>query len=144
MENNFSGFQPLKYCATHCRGQCCKHMACHYSPTDFEEISFEALKAEIERGFISIDWWENDEPEYYLRVRHVNAPVVDPSWGGRCILLTSKGCPLPFEKRPLGARALKPSSTGRCEQHYPKEQCKNDWLVYDDILRRLVEYFTQK
>lgn len=43
-----------------CKGQCCKQMGCHFSPEDFKEISFEALKAEIDKGHISIDWWEGN------------------------------------------------------------------------------------
>ena len=38
-----------------CGGRCCKIMGCHYSPDDFEEITYESLKKEIEKGFISID-----------------------------------------------------------------------------------------
>lgn len=130
------------YCAE-CKGACCKHMGCEFSPTDFEDISYEALKAKIEEGWISIDWWESDEPEYYLRVRHKDASIVDPSWGGTCMLLTPTGCPLPFEKRPFGARALKPKTcaNGRCTSEYGKEECKNEWKPYADILKRLVEHF---
>ena len=129
-------FQTSSLCEK-CKGSCCKHMACHFSPSDFEELTFEHLSEKIDEGWISIDWWESDEPQYYLRVRHVNAPIVDPSWGGTCVLLTDTGCPLPFEKRPLGARALEPTPNG-CVVHYSKYDCKNDWLKYDDILRKLV------
>lgn len=136
-------FQPTEVCAQ-CKGACCKTMGCHYSPTDFDDLSFEGLKAEIEKGKISIDWWSGDEQEYYLRARHVGAPVVDPSWGGRCINLTETGCSLPWEKRPLGGRALKPkenSDSGECRTFYSKEQCKNDWKPYSDVLKQLVEHF---
>jgi hypothetical protein len=53
-----------------CGGVCCKNMACHFSPDDFPEITFNALKAEIEKGHISIDCWEGDIDEkknYYGR-----------------------------------------------------------------------------
>lgn len=134
-------FQVTEKCSR-CKGTCCKTMGCHFSPDDFKEISFESLKAEIEKGFISIDWWEGAEPEYFLRMRNKFQPIVDPSWGGECILLTPNGCPLPFEKRPLGARALEPKSTRQgCVQHYSKKQCKDDWKKYNDILVQLVEYF---
>lgn len=137
-------FEAAKKCGASCKGECCKRMGCHFSPSDFPEISFEALKSEIEKGYISIDWWESSaEPEYFLRMRNKFAPIIDPSWGGECILLTHKGCPLPFEKRPLGARALEPKRGG-CVQHYSKRQCKNDWLKYEDVLIQLVEYFEDK
>lgn len=144
MHTNIPEFQPTSACAR-CRGECCKNMACHFSPLDFEEISFEYLKSRIEEGNISIDWWDTDDgPQYYLRMRHVGAPIVDPSWGGTCMLLTKNGCSLPFDKRPLGARSLKPKWDGYCEVNYSKEMCKNDWLVYDDILNKLVDYFNDK
>lgn len=137
-------FEVSDQCAK-CQGVCCKRMGCHFSPTDFKEITFESLKQEIDKGFISIDWWENwgGPNEYYLRMRHVGSPVVDPSWGGRCILLTDTGCPLSFENRPLGARSLKPKETadGICAVFYSKEDCKNEWLQYEDILEDLVEYY---
>jgi len=39
-----------------CGGKCCKNMGCQFSPDDFKKISFNALKKEIEKGHISIDW----------------------------------------------------------------------------------------
>lgn len=142
MNTNIPEFKPTEACKV-CKGRCCKHIGCHFSPLDFEEISFDYLKSKIEEGYISIDWWDeiDGSPSYYLRMRHVKKPVVDPSWGGRCILLTDDGCPLPFEKRPLGARSLEPHLHGNCTVHYSKESCKNEWMAYDDILRQLVEYF---
>lgn len=129
-------------CCSKCKGLCCKHMGCHYSPTDFEDLSFEGLKKEIEKGKISIDWWETfDGPEYYLRARHKNARVIDPSWGGVCINLTETGCSLSFEERPLGGKAVRPDPNGYCKSYYTKEQCKNDWKKYKEVLKQLVEYF---
>lgn len=134
-------FKPTDAC-TKCKGRCCKNMGCHFAPSDFEEMSYEYLKKKIEEtGYISIDWWENDEPQYYLRMRHKGAPIVDPSWGGECMLLTETGCSLSFEARPLGATSLEPKCDGKCVVHYSKYECKEDWLKYDDILKQLVEYF---
>lgn len=139
--SEIKSYPPTEECKK-CGGYCCKHMGCHFSPEDFPEISFDYLKAEIEKGSISIDWWDGDYgPEYLLRMRNKNCPIVDPSWGGECILLTDTGCPLTFDQRPLGARALEPNLNGRCEQHYSKEMCKNNWLPYYDILSELREYF---
>lgn len=130
-----------------CKGACCKKMGCHFSPRDFKEISFEALKAEIENTqYISIDWWEGDYgPEYYLRMRHIGGSIVDPSWGGVCKVLTKTGCPFMFEERPLGAKALKPKTyyNEGCYTYYTKEDCKNEWKQYADILEELVEYFDE-
>lgn len=131
-----------------CKGACCKRMGCHFSPRDFNDISFESLKKEIEtKQYISIDWWEGDEgPEYYLRMRNVGGHIIDPSWGGVCVLLTENGCSLSFEERPLGARALKPRDRYNepCISDYTKEDCKNEWKQYSDILLKLVDYFVWK
>ena len=142
--NNVQTFDKTGYCVS-CKGSCCRRMGCHFSPKDFKDISFESLKAEIEtKQYISIDWWEGDYgPEYYLRMRNIGGKIVDPSWGGVCIVLTETGCPFTFEERPLGARALKPKEDyyGSCDSFYTKEDCKNEWKQYDDILRELVDYF---
>lgn len=133
-----------------CGGNCCKRMGCHYSPDDFKEITYESLKKEIEKGFISIDWWDGNPFEngstddidraYYLRIRHKDSEIVDPSWGGECILLTDDGCPLSYEERPKGARLLEPSEYN-CISHYNKRQAAKDWYKYNDILYKLVEDF---
>ena len=127
-----------------CKGLCCKQMGCHYSPKDFKDLSFEGLKKEIEKGKISIDWWETGDvfnPEYYLRARNKNGRIIDPSYGGECINLTEKGCSLSFEERPLGGKALKPDIFGYCRSYYTKEDCKNEWKPYKEVLKKLVEYF---
>lgn len=133
-----------------CKGNCCKHMACHYAPSDFKDLSFEGLKAEIEKGKISIDWWDGYdadeyEYEYFLRARHIGEPVLQPSWGGICVNLTETGCSLSWEERPLGAKALKPreDESEECYSSYGKRRCKNDWRPYSHILKELAEYFTE-
>ena len=133
-----------------CEGICCKNMGCHYSPDDFSDLSFEGLKKEIDKGYISIDWWDYLEFEgkeyergYFLRVRNEYAPIVDPSWEGVCILLTEDGCPLSFEERPKGARLLIPS-VNKCKSLYTKEDSCIDWIKYHDILEKLHNYYLDK
>ena len=138
---NVPVYKPEKYCAI-CRGKCCRFAACHYSPSDFADLTFEGLKKELEKGRISIDWWEADTPEYYLRARHVGEPIVCGSWGGVCVNLTESGCSLSWEERPLGGKALKPSPTF-CTSSYTKEECKEEWKSYADVLRQLVSYFEE-
>ena len=135
-------FEATEVCAI-CRGRCCKTMGCHYSPRDFKDLSYEGLKREIEKGRIAIDWWVGEEPEYYLRARHIGEPIVCGSWGGTCVNLTENGCSLSWEERPLGGRALKPGATPfhECEDFYSKEDCKNEWKPYSDTLERLVATF---
>lgn len=138
----------LEICAK-CGGSCCKGMGCHYSPEDFSDLSLDGLKKEIDKGHISIDWWEgnpfdNEEwipKAYFLRVRNVDAPVVDASWGGRCSLLTEKGCSLSYGERPKGGRMLIPHESHRCKVEYTKDECARDWYEYIDVLRELEEIY---
>ncbi len=140
MGKKYKEYPPTKDCIG-C-GKCCKRMSGHYSPTDFKDLSYDGLKSEIEKGRISVDWWSevDREKSYYLRARHIDAPVVDPSWGGICMNLTKNGCSLPREERPLGCRTLKPEK-GKCDGEYSKEICKNEWKQYSDVLEELVEYY---
>ena len=145
-----------------CGGKCCKTYGCQFSPDDFEEISYDYLRDKMEStGCISIDWWEGDPRPgvnklgkcLFLRMRHQSKwnsvgaePIIDASWGGRCILHTDEGCPLSYEDRPKGARWLiaNPDSKGHCYEGYPKNQCAIDWLPYQDILFELMDYFSNK
>lgn len=145
MENEFEN----KNLCSSCKGMCCNRMGCAFSTDDFKEISFEFLKSEIEKGFISIDWWEGDidnqnkyDRVYFLRMRNKNSHIVDPSWGGKgCILLTENGCPLSLENRPKEARLLEPKENRNCISHYPKEEYVRDWRKFYDILSALERCF---
>ena len=140
----------LKVCAE-CKGQCCKNMGCYYSPLDFKEISFNSLRQEIDKGHISIDWWEGNpfeenefviERAYFLRIRNIDSPIVDPSWGGVCSLLTENGCSLSYKNRPKGGRELIPSAIANCETNYSKQDCAKEWYKYDTLLTQLYCYYT--
>jgi hypothetical protein len=115
----------------------------HYSPSDFADLSFDGLKAEIEKGNIAIDWWEAEAREYYLRARQLGEDVVHGSWGGICVNLAPWGCRLSWDERPLGCKSVKPAKR-ECLGSYTKEICKNDWKEHSDVLNRLAEYFEQK
>ena len=128
-----------------CGGKCCQQYPCHYSPDDFVDLSYDGLKAEIEKGYISIDWWEGDadstlnefDKTYFLRVKTAWGCVTDPSWGGQCILWDKEnGCPLDFEHRPKGGRMLIPDLSD-CKQAYLKLQCALDWRSYYPVLHKL-------
>ena len=132
-----------------CGGICCKRMGCHYSPKDFKDLSFDGLKKEIEKGNISIDWWEgnpfNNDREInramFLRIRNVNSPVLDPSWGGECSLLTETGCSLPYDERPYGGRSLIPVKGSKCTLVYSKLDCVKEWFEHDETLEKLFEHY---
>lgn len=142
-----------KEICTKCGGVCCKQMGCHFSPQDFKLVTFYTLKHEIDKGFISIDWWEgnaeNEEDEetrtrtYFLRMRNVDAPVVDPSYGGRCKVLTDTGCPLSYDERPMGGRMLIPSTNG-CGSTYGKRECAIDWLPFETTLVNLYNHYLDR
>ncbi len=136
-----------------CEGTCCKRMGCHFSPNDFKDLSFEGLKNEIDKGYISIDWWEGNpfcdtrdiSHAYFLRIKNVGGNIIDPSWGGRCCLLTDTGCPLSYNERPKGGRELIPKKTidGDCLITYSKIDCAIEWYKYNDILDKLVDHYNE-
>jgi len=132
-----------------CGGKCCQTHPCHFSPSDFIDLTYDGLKAEIEKGFISIDWWEGDaNPEsddltetFFLRVKTLRGCTVDPTWGGRCYLWTREsGCPFNYEQRPKGGRMLIPD-LNNCKQLYSKQDCALEWRPYNNILYKLYEYY---
>ena len=139
-----------------CGGACCKTCGCQFSPDDFKEVTFTFLKAEIEKGYISIDYVDreiiySDCGYYILRMRNQNAPIVD--CGGRrtpCILLKEDGCKLSYEKRPTGGKLLIPSRVidefgiRNCESTYSIKDCCYEWKEHQTVLRELVKYFRNK
>jgi len=64
-----------------------------------------------------------------------------------CLWDKNTGCPLPFEKRPKGARALIPKSIpntnvpGKCIDGYTKSMCVRDWRPYYVTLAQLAAFF---
>lgn len=173
-------FQP-KLCGL-CGGSCCKSMGCELSPDDLKEpVSEESLRALLATGAVSIDFWEGDvyspddlnhwipgsysgrlyDEVFFLRMRHVKAPISDPSWGGVCCLLSDTGCPIPASQRPKGARMLEPISITRevtyyaddvaevatqqheCYGHYTKRDAACEWRPYHDLLEQLYIEFME-
>lgn len=152
--NNPKNYNP-EICAE-CGGQCCKRCGCQFSPDDFEEISFDFLKKEIEKGYISIEKMpgktlEQTEPIYILRTRNQGAGVVDTCYEETpCVLLTENGCKLDYEHRPTGAKLLVPSKKKelftrdrKCYSSYSTADCCFEWKPYQDILSQLAKYFKE-
>lgn len=137
-----------------CGGKCCKQCGCHFSPDDFKEISFEALKAEIEKGYISIDEVPGEMISQplgvkILRIRNQGAPIVDtwPREKRSCILLTEKGCKLKYKERPAGGQLLIPSKKDgelRCQSAYDIDDCCYEWKPHQKVIAQLIEYFQDK
>jgi len=132
-----------------CKGRCCKQSGCFFSPYDFKELSFDFLKKEIEKGYISIGFLDEDvikQPVVFiLRIRNQGKPVVDTGFGrNQCILLTEKGCKLDYEHRPTGGKMLIPSKEGPCRAEYTLIDCANEWKFYQRVIFELMEYFEGK
>lgn len=158
------GEDKLKYVnpklCTECGGACCKRCGCEFSPDDFSEISFETLKNEIEKGYISIDFAYGEEilrssGVYFLRARNAGRPIVDTEdvRGSGCILLTDSGCKLDYEQRPSGGRLLIPAeekknflgeNTRICKSDYKIEECCDEWIPFQEIIGELINYFKDK
>lgn len=148
-----------KLCAE-CGGTCCKRCGCEFSPDDFADISFEALKREIEKGYISIEYIDGeiileDRGVYILRARNAQMPIVDLGYkrGTGCILLTEKGCKLDYGHRPSGGKLLIPSNEiisvwgenhRECNSSYGIEECCYEWKPYQKIIMQLIDYFKDK
>ncbi len=116
---------------------------------DFENLSFDYLKKEIDKGYISISG--QPFPLFagawsfllYLRARNVNSDIVDLfSLGDPCVLLTDKGCSLDETKRPSLGLMVKPTKIGGpCDKKYDSSIALN-WLDYDEVLSKLIKHYT--
>lgn len=141
-----------------CGGRCCQKCGCHFSPDDFEEISFEYLKKQLEKGYISIDYVDGEAiyqefGVYILRMRNKGKSIVDFSYQrSPCILWTKNGCQFDYEHRPSGGKLLIPSAEigGLLEQHrrcsslYGVTDCCYEWKPHQKVLHELIEYFKEK
>ena len=142
-----------------CGGECCKRCGCEFSPNDFQEISYEFLKKEIEKGFITIefidggDLYELLDGVLILRMRNKNSPIVDSvKKKTPCILFTENGCKLDYEHRPTGGKLLRPTTKKdgaifrrrSCSSTYSIESCCYEWWPHQRVLYELAEYFKDK
>lgn len=139
-----------------CGGRCCRNCGCHFSPYDFKEVTYEHLKEEIKKGYITIEWIDGDIFSriggcYILRVRNQGKEIVDDEIErSPCILLSENGCKLEFDKRPLGGKLLIPyqrkdaysnQTELRCYSEYDIAACFDEWQEYQGIVLDLIKYF---
>ena len=158
-----------------CKGNCCKMGGCHLSIYDVSEdgiITYEKVKALLDTGLITIDFWEGDTDPikneynevYYLHTREIvidykNSDIFNPdsphieymlspisygSWGGKCVLLGECGCTLPFNKRPKGARRLMPIDNDECTGDFTKSCSAAEFREFHDIMERLYKEYRDK
>lgn len=143
-----------------CGGECCQRCGCNFSPDDFKEISFEYLKQQIEKGYISIEYIDGELiydnwGVYILRARNQGMPIVDFGYHrAPCILWTKEnGCKLDYEHRPTGGKLLKPSEKKQqlffkaeriCPSNYSLRNCCYEWKPHQRILKELIDFFKDK
>lgn len=137
-----------------CGGKCCKNSGCYFAPSDFRNMSFERMKKILSKGFISIVWIGKehtglDTDVLALKMRNKYAAVYDQETykkNGGCILLESTGCVFEDEDRPYGGKALVPERLyGRnCSKGYSMRQCAEEWMAYQELLKRLLTEFDGK
>lgn len=145
-----------------CGGKCCKAAACHFAPGEIEDLSVEGIKKLLKKKtYISVvrhsssicesilrDFRPSGPYYYTLRMRSrgtgAAASVAEINADQKCVLLTSKGCKLPYEKRAMGAKLLIPKKDGKCEQLYGMDECVHDWKPYQKELKEVYRYFERR
>ena len=129
-----------KVCAA-CNGRCCRKLPGAIFPQDLgkskEEIRVK-LNAMLETREYSVDWWEGDDPIYYIRPKTVlDVGLYNGSWGGECTFFTDGvGCSLTFKERPRECRYLIPYKDG-CKIDSKKngrEGAAKAWAKYQDVI----------
>jgi hypothetical protein len=116
-------------------------------PDDIKSFDEDTIRGMLDSGKYTIDWVDGpsdlcDDNVFFIRFRHVNGRDVEPSFGGRCVMLTDEGCSLPFEERAYGCRSLIPAQTLKCgDGAYTKDLVVKDWNVpeYQQILEKFVD-----
>lgn len=151
MESNIE-YENLNLCAE-CGGKCCKNNGCGYLPKDFENMFFGYLKNRIDLGDISIsvrfashsndDIITSPNPILLLKVRNEGRGIIDLfSMGRPCSVLTDKGCPYPFEKRPSDGKNLIPGKNG-CDNIYPLKNILEDWSGHQKVMQKLYRSYAK-
>ena len=133
-----------------CKHVCCERCGCSYFPEDFEfDMSFENLKSEIDKGFISIGAMYGTEtptlkllkkPIYYLRVRNVNEDSPIENKNGICKRLVDHRCFFPLEARPSGGKYYIPFKRG-CYTLYTDKEFIDLWAPYQNVLMLLLKHY---
>lgn len=133
-------------------GICCKKCGCDYSTENFEDLSTNHLKEQLEKGDISIVSYLNftkrgsntyASPFLYLRARNINRPIVDLlSLKTTCSKLGKNGCEYDLEHRPKGGVNLIPLENQKCYSLEDPMKIVLTWKQYQTVLRRLVKSFT--
>lgn len=152
VDYNLKNINASKDICSSCGGSCCKCAPCHFSPADFPDLTFKGLKEKIAEGNIAIqkipfeaqeDYPFVEGSTYFLTARGVKSPISTKAYNKytRCALLGEDGCKLSLQDRPFGGKALIPGRNNECLQLYEFEFCVLEWKPYQQILKRLYQYF---
>lgn len=120
-----------------CGGKCCKRIGCAYYPDDFEDLTLEGLRRQIDKGYISIDIDAEESMNYYLRARNKYASVYDLNAGGICKALGEHGCIYDFDHRPTQGRLLVPLESTECKLSVRSPELGEQWEPYQETLKKL-------
>lgn len=148
-----------KEICTKCGGRCCLKAPCHFAPSDFPDLTYNALKKTMKaKKYISVVRFSSelcqsalrqikvDDPYFYvMRIRTSGtgqaAKLEEVEADDLCVKLTSTGCALSYEERPLGAKLLIPKKDRKCSALYGMDECIDDWKNHQKVLRRLYRHF---
>jgi len=148
-ENKNCDYEKCKACG----GKCCKRCGCFFSPDDFKDLSFEGVKKEIDKGYITIELIDGDlfcvnGFVYTPRIRNVGDSVLcglfDYVPRKSCMLLTENGCKLDYEHRPSGGKLLIPGKVGKdvdCYTKYGTREVLKEWKAHQQLMLDLVHYY---
>jgi len=131
-----------------CGGRCCMSLSGTCFPSDFGlPGSFSRLDSALRSGRYTIDWWEGDprtgkddlNRAFFVRpaTKGHEGKRYDPSWGGTCTFLTSTGCKLHANSRPLSCQYLEPQQDTQCltRENMGKQTAAIKWLPFHERLR---------
>ena len=146
-------FQRPDLCGS-CKDRCCDLLPGETYPVDWgapdQAIMKERLLVALGSGEWAFDYWEGDvrkgqtTTSYYVRpaIKDKKGKLIDPAWGGTCILLGEQGCKLAHDDRPTACRSLEPrkGNSHTCKSHTGgKKEAASLWLDYKDLLANIIE-----
>lgn len=144
-------FQRPDLCGS-CKDRCCDLLPGETHPVDWgapDQVRMkERLLVALRSGEWALDYWEGNVKKgqtttsYYVRpaTKDKKGKLIDPSWGGTCILLGEQGCGLAHDDRPTACRSLEPKENRPCKSHTKgKEEAAILWLEHKDLLAEVIE-----
>lgn len=126
-----------------CQGaeqNCCKQFSCNYSPSDFDEISFESLvKAYRQRKIM----FKIVNRKYII----VKAPMKNctrlnrgEDEIGECVFHNQKKCKLSLSQRPHGGKTLELCKMKKSGSLYLEETAGKEWNMYRPLVYSVFIY----